>query len=878
MAEVDLIVKWQQTVSPETDTNEPPIIAHLYKACSELYSGILAKLNNDQSIDKSILLSLQRSHSYLVLWADGYGVSDGLLPIIAHNQHNQRVQLDAKAAAVHDAADKLKYLTQQDETEDTDSDTSSEASSVCGSTELDEIAEDLKTDAQCLLDLGSRFDERVVRPVSTEKAVDPSQISTWDPSRNFIDRIRWRYPQCDADLTKRLGKANWARVLKFQETKNLNSRKRQSPESKSAADVATNTGSSKVASTTFHDSGLGSSVPSGLAVSQYAETVVSYYGGQGDSVRIPPLPEEAKKGSPFLCVCCDRIVTMTKKSAWKKHLFSDLEPYICLEGKCDFNRTPFLTKLEWENHLTLDHNYSREVENFTCLICQERSFGGIVHVTAHLARHLEEIALTILPTNPDSEDGTDDDSGLASSEASSQDEGSKGALEAMWPQKEEIDGITDAIDRIQSNIFDRLLKMDDFKAFHSMISRTREKMHIGIVLRDIETTLIFDAQARDPRPELYQEFGLAVLDTIRDTIPFVKESSHIQPGERPYDEEYLRDAKKQIRRHARRMNDEIAGEHPKPIPSLVGNKKGSGTDSGPQSHTNTVGNELGIMKTMPRRKIDRNFQEPQMCEEPGCQKVFRRPCDLKKHERTHTRPWKCPVLICKYHEYGWPTEKEKDRHVNDKHSGTPAMFECHFQPCPYKSKRESNCKQHMEKAHGWTYVRPKINIHRNYPDGASPGTSPFPSDLTFSRGAHGSSSADREAVAPYSLNESPGFYDELPVLPDYWIQDTSGPEGQFNDASSSFFPPEGDSITEFLLPHSPLYSAPELQPDRYTSPQYPFPDYNFGPTGEEEENLQVHLRTHEGFHNPTLHGCEHCDKRFVGLEYPNSHVDRNHRT
>jgi uncharacterized C2H2 Zn-finger protein len=50
-----------------------------------------------------------------------------------------------------------------------------------------------------------------------------------------------------------------------------------------------------------------------------------------------------------------------------------------------------------------------------------------------------------------------------------------------------------------------------------------------------------------------------------------------------------------------------------------------------------------------------------------------------------------------------------DRHVNDKHSDAPAMYECYFKPCPYKSKRESNCKQHMEKAHGWTYVRTKTN-------------------------------------------------------------------------------------------------------------------------------------------------------------------------
>ncbi|KAI9831417.1 MAG: copper-binding transcription factor [Phylliscum demangeonii] len=116
--------------------------------------------------------------------------------------------------------------------------------------------------------------------------------------------------------------------------------------------------------------------------------------------------------------------------------------------------------------------------------------------------------------------------------------------------------------------------------------------------------------------------------------------------------------------------------------------------------------------------------EPQRCGE--CRKVFHRACDLtsvltrswppstwltasRKHAKTHTRPWKCQDETCKYYTYGWPTETERDRHVNDKHSAAPAMFNCQFTPCAYQSKRESNCKQHMEKAHGWHYVRAKGN-------------------------------------------------------------------------------------------------------------------------------------------------------------------------
>ncbi|KAI5310661.1 copper-binding transcription factor, partial [Ascosphaera atra] len=113
-----------------------------------------------------------------------------------------------------------------------------------------------------------------------------------------------------------------------------------------------------------------------------------------------------------------------------------------------------------------------------------------------------------------------------------------------------------------------------------------------------------------------------------------------------------------------------------------------------------------VSRSMARRKKN----EPPMninkkCEH--CDKVFRRRCDYTKHSKTHSRPFKCPVIGCRYNELGWPTEKEKDRHYNDKHCTEPILHHCKYPNCTYKSKRESNCKQHMEKAHGWCYVRTK---------------------------------------------------------------------------------------------------------------------------------------------------------------------------
>lgn len=79
MAGVEFIAKWQQAISPERDAEEQPPIAHLYIACSELYANILAILRNQPSIERSTVVSLERSHGYLVLWADGYGVENGQL-------------------------------------------------------------------------------------------------------------------------------------------------------------------------------------------------------------------------------------------------------------------------------------------------------------------------------------------------------------------------------------------------------------------------------------------------------------------------------------------------------------------------------------------------------------------------------------------------------------------------------------------------------------------------------------------------------------------------------------------------------------------------------------------------------------------------------
>lgn len=272
---------------------------------------------------------------------------------------------------------------------------------------------------------------------------------------------------------------------------------------------------------------------------------------------------------------------------------------------------------------------------------------------------------------------------------------------------------------------------------------------------------------------MYLDFCFTSIRCIQATVELLSDHEQIRPGDRPYTNGYFIDLKEQIFQYGRDLAaakgdmadnmdldqyvfrlvplptiantsqraDEIRlyggiSENGRPAELIRVRKDGTAVSmltgkpvdltEGPaqvkRSLSEVREDEEEIMRSMARRKKNASPEElaPKRCREAGCTKEFKRPCDLTKHEKTHSRPWKCPLPTCKYHEFGWPTEKEMDRHVNDKHSDAPAMYECQFKPCPYKSKRESNCKQHMEKAHGWTYVRTKTNGGKKLPmQGAS---------------------------------------------------------------------------------------------------------------------------------------------------------------
>ncbi|KAL9619569.1 MAG: hypothetical protein Q9160_005845 [Pyrenula sp. 1 TL-2023] len=256
---------------------------------------------------------------------------------------------------------------------------------------------------------------------------------------------------------------------------------------------------------------------------------------------------------------------------------------------------------------------------------------------------------------------------------------------------------------------------------------------------------------------LYRSFGEFSVQLVLDTYLHLSEPEQRRAVDRPYDNGYFLDLVQQVGRLAAQVGSSRRGESNESSPdemafspydsplrhSMILRSRSRSDDivtlEGGISQTGDIaelvrwnkdGKGISLRtnkayEALPglKRQADEEFDEDAeramarrkknadptplqlKCCDSSCNKIFDRKCDLAKHEKTHTRPFKCPYKNCSYNEKGLPTEKEKERHVNDKHTKNPKLFSCKF--CEFSTKRESNCKQHMEKKHGFVYERTK---------------------------------------------------------------------------------------------------------------------------------------------------------------------------
>ena len=189
-----------------------------------------------------------------------------------------------------------------------DENNSGDESSAAGDCE---IYDDISFAIACLTELRPSLEQNVA---CTKKALSQSALPPYvpfclsDPAKIYVSLVRERYPQAQDHLVDRLGEANWQRHLSV----------RQKVDNDKVSAVEEEVGSVFHPYSTFHDSGIGTSVP---AQTQYAPSHTSFLSsiaGDKESVRVPPLPAESGAGKPFRCFICGLLLSnISCRVDWK---------------------------------------------------------------------------------------------------------------------------------------------------------------------------------------------------------------------------------------------------------------------------------------------------------------------------------------------------------------------------------------------------------------------------------------------------------------------------------------------------------------------------------------------------------------------------------
>ena len=215
-----------------------------------------------------------------------------------------------------------------------------------------------------------------------------------------IQHVLNKYPNCDREVIERLGRANSRRRanLKYRERHRLKLGK----DLEGAQDGSE---LSDTIATDFTNLNVGqedSNSVSGHSQTSYASSLIS-----GSALTVPPRPKESADGNPFECPFCFWVITTEHSHSWSRHVFKDLMPYVCPFLGCPAPEKLYDSRHDWYRHLQIGH--PDIVENRVCPLCNS-AIESSVAFERHLARHLEDLALFVLPSRDEDESDNEEES------------------------------------------------------------------------------------------------------------------------------------------------------------------------------------------------------------------------------------------------------------------------------------------------------------------------------------------------------------------------------------------------------------------------------------------------------------------------------------
>lgn len=246
------------------------------------------------------------------------------------------------------------------------------------------------------------------------------EVSAYEPYDR--DHVRNKFPKVEAFLVRRLGMAmtRRRRYLKHRErhcsklSAGLNIAEGKPRDEAPSLYSETEITDLRATVVDLEDQ----SSDSGISQTSYASTLMS-----GGDVTMPPPPKESRGGALFQCPYCFLLITVSSSRSWHKHLFEDLLPYSCTISTCSTPHKVYPTQREWLRHLNTSHaaewSWNREgptqsntvgqrelKTSAICPLCED-IFHWERQFERHIARHLQELALFVLPSSDEDAENTE---------------------------------------------------------------------------------------------------------------------------------------------------------------------------------------------------------------------------------------------------------------------------------------------------------------------------------------------------------------------------------------------------------------------------------------------------------------------------------------
>lgn len=382
-------------------------------ACLKAFNAFVEQIQHLDNKDSANLLvqPWQDELGRLRMWAANIGAHqtnqsslDYRLRDSSHIRQQIMNLLDELLNRLHEAGNAI--LADEADDDDIESLEGSSSEDEASQTDVHRLQRSVATIITCLFQMSML----VRKPAQHDHRVGSSaaEVAFFEPFD--YNHVRDKYPKAEDFIMSRLGHGITRR------RKYLKYRERHALKLKQGIAVDDNATSGIVLSETiatdvqdwnskFDDNAS----QSGISQTSYAPTLMS-----GGDITIPAPPRGSRGGEPFECPYCYFIVTAPSTRSWNRHVFNDLQPYMCLDKTCNTPHKLYTTRHEWVHHARTMHHHEDSGESRDCILCGDPQETA-QRYDRHVARHLQELALFVLPSNHDESDSeepcADSDSG-----------------------------------------------------------------------------------------------------------------------------------------------------------------------------------------------------------------------------------------------------------------------------------------------------------------------------------------------------------------------------------------------------------------------------------------------------------------------------------